>query len=91
MLRAMPLRMPPPPIDDSPGAARAEPPRTPARWEVVTAALSFAGLVVVLGLAAAVLVQPSLAAGFNPYWPAIAGLGLLSTVAGSWWLWWRPR
>ena len=61
------------------------------RRELVTTALIFSGLVVVLGLAAAVMVQPSLAADFDPYWPALAGLGLLSTVAGSWWLWWRPR
>ena len=100
MLRVMPLRMPPPPIDDSPPARRSTPPQTPAQWEVVAAALIFSGLVVVLGLASAVLVQPSLAQDFNPYWPALAGLGLLyeglfinviSTVAGSWWLWWRPR
>ena len=89
MLRAMPLRMPPPPPrpDDAPSTM----PRASARWELVTTALIFSGLVVVLGLASAVMVQPSLAADFNPYWPALAGLGLLSTVAGSWWLWWRPR
>ncbi len=88
MLRVMALRMPPPPPrpDDAPRAA----PST-ARWEVVTTALIFSGLVVVLGLASAVMVQPSLAQDFNPYWPALAGLGLLSTMAGSWWLWWRPR
>ena len=88
MLRVMALRMPPPPPrpDDAPRAA----PST-ARWEVVTTALIFAGLVVVLGLASAVMVQPSLAQDFTPHWPALAGLGLLSTVAGSWWLWWRPR
>ena len=93
MLRAMPLRMPPPPLlpNDAPRAAPSTTHRVPARWELVAAALIFSGLVVVLGLASAVMVQPSLAADFNPYWPALAGLGLLSTVAGSWWLWWRPR
>ncbi len=93
MLRAMSVRMPPPPLrpDDAPRAAPSTARRAAMRRELVTTALIFSGLVVVLGLASAVMVQPSLAQDFNPYWPALAGLGLLSTVAGSWWLWWRPR
>jgi hypothetical protein len=93
MLRAMPVRMPPPP-PRSAGAPGAAPPlarRVAARWDVVVAAVIFSGLIVVLGLAAAVMVQPSLAGDLHSYWPAIAALGLISTVAGSWWLWWRPR
>ena len=66
-------------------------PRTRARWEVAVAALMFSGLAVVLVLASAVMVRPSLAGDLHPWWPALAGLGLLSTVAGFWWLWWRPR
>ena len=81
----------PPRPNDVPRPAPPLPHRASARWELVTTALIFSGLVVVLGLASAVMVQPALAADFDPYWPALAGLGLLSTVAGSWWLWWRPR
>lgn len=93
MLRAMPLRMPPPPLrpDAAPGSAPPLARRVMARWDVVVAALMFSGLAVVLVLASAVMVRPSLAGDLHPWWPAIAGLGLLSTVAGFWWLWWRRR
>lgn len=61
------------------------------RVERITAAVIFSGLVVVLGLGAAVMVRPSLVDDFNPYWPLLAAIGFLSTVGGFWWLWWRPR
>ena len=53
--------------------------------------LFFAGLMTTLGVAAAVLVQPSLVDDLAPYWPPLALLGLISTLGGFWWLWWRPR
>ena len=65
--------------------------QTRTRWDLAVAALIFSGLAVVLVLASAVMVRPSLAGDLHPWWPALAGLGLLSTVAGFWWLWWRPR
>ena len=93
MLPGMPLRMPPPPPRPD-GAPESAPPlarRVAARWDLFVAALIFSGLAVVLVLASAVMVRPSLAGDLHPWWPALAGLGLLSTVAGFWWLWWRPR
>ena len=69
MLRAMPVRMPPPPLrlGDAPGAAPSLARRVAARWGVVVAAVIFSGLIVVLALAAAVMVQPSLAGDLHPY------------------------
>ena len=91
--------LPPPPgiFRPAPQAATAALPAplpTPhpfTRFERLTAGLIFAGLITVLSLAAAVMVQPSLIDDFNPYWPALAALGFCSTVGGFWWLWWRPR
>ncbi|PZC42105.1 MAG: hypothetical protein DK306_002389, partial [Chloroflexi bacterium] len=101
ILRIMPgPSLPPPPglFRPSPQAAPAPLPSsrpTPSppltRFELLTAGLIFTGLITVLALAAAVMVQPSLVDHFNPYWPVLAALGFGSTVGGFWWLWWRPR
>ena len=88
-----PSFVPPPPLldpaDEPLLAAESRAPRS--RFECVTAAVIFSGLAVVLVLAAAVMVDPTLVDDFDPYWPFLAAIGFLSTVGGFWWLWWRPR
>ena len=82
--------MPPadlPPLLDEPPASR----RALSRREQLAAGAIFSGLAVVLAVAAAVMIDPSLIDDFNPYWPGLAAIGFLSTVGGSWWLWWRPQ
>ncbi len=93
----------PPPflMDDAPapkearvrqeGLAPVEEQRPLSRSEIVVAGVIFSGLVFVLGLAAAVLVQPSLVTAFTGFWPLLAAIGFLSTLGGFWWLWWRAR
>ncbi len=62
-----------------------------ARWPVLLAALSAAGLAVALGVGAAVLAHPPLLPTLRPWWPPLAAIGLLSTAAGYWLLWGRER
>ena len=85
--------LPPPPFLDAPDERQPTPElrRPLTRFERLTAGAIFSGLAVVLVLAAAVMVDPRLVDDFNPYWPALAAIGFLSTVGGFWWLWWRPR
>ena len=64
---------------------------SPALRPVLVAALLFSGLAVALAAAAAVMVQPALLADLRPYWPPIAIASLISTAAGLYWLYWRPR
>jgi hypothetical protein len=73
------------------GFAAVDEQRPLSRSEIVVAALIFSGLVFVLGLAFAVLVQPSLVTTFTGLWPLFAAIGFLSTLGGFWWLWWRDR
>ena len=65
--------------------------RSLTRQEKVFGAAIFAGLGGVLAVAAAVLIAPSLTDDLVPYWPLLSAVGLVSTVAGSCWLWWRHR
>ncbi len=93
----------PPPflVDDAPVLEKARVPnegwapvdeqRPLSRGEIAIAAIIFSGLIVVLGLAFAVLVQPSLVTTFTGLWPLFAAIGFLSTLGGFWWLWWRDR
>ena len=68
---------------------RRHPPLT--RAERLVGLTFLAGLLGPLALAAAVLVQPSLVLELDSYLPPVALLGLLATIGGCWWLWWRPR
>ena len=81
----IPMRAPP----NANEYRRLRPPLT--RAERLAGLTFLAGLVGPLALTAAVLVQPSLIREFDPYLPPVALLGLLATVGGVWWLWWRPR
>lgn len=83
----MPPVLPPPPLLEEPPVRR----RPLSRREQIVAGAIFSGLAVVLTIAGAVMVDPSLIDDFNPFWPALMGIGFLSTVGGFWWLWWRPR
>ena len=62
-----------------------------SRTEIIIAGLIFSGLIIVLSLAFAVLVQPRLVTTFSGAWPALAAIGFFSTLGGFWWLWWRDR
>ncbi|MEE9278091.1 MAG: hypothetical protein V3V06_06730 [Dehalococcoidia bacterium] len=79
--------MPPPPLMSE----EAREPKRLSRLELAAGIALFSGLVVVLGLAAAVLVKPDLVYDFGRVWPLLAAVGFASTVGGFWWLWWRPR
>ena len=60
-------------------------------WLVVVGVLAATGLVTALGVGAAVMVHPPLFPLLRPWWPPLAAIGLLSTVAGYWLLWGRDR
>ena len=65
---------------------------TAQRWLLRVAAVGAgAGLLVALGVAAAVLVHPPLFADLRPWWPPLAAIGLISTAASYWLLWGRGR
>lgn len=62
------------------------------RWGIwVLAALASMGLLIALGVGAAVMVDPQLFVSVRPWWPPLAAVGLLSTAAGYWLLWGRER
>lgn len=87
----------PPPTQPRPNAVPAAAPRTQAttarlsRSDIVIAAILFSGLALILALAAAVMVQPSLITTFAAAWLPLVVIGFASTVGGLWWLWRLPR
>ena len=60
-------------------------------WPWLLGLLALGGLLTALGVGAAVMVHPSLFPLLRPWWPPLAAIGLLSTVAGYWLLWGRDR
>lgn len=88
----------PPPAQARPNSvpAAAQRPQAAAkahlsRSDIVIAAFLFSGLALILTLAAAVMVQPSLITTFAAAWLPLVVIGFASTVGGLWWLWRLPR
>ncbi len=88
----------PPPTQPRPNSVPATAHRTQAaakarlsRSDIVIAAILFSGLALILALAAAVMVQPSLITTFAAAWLPLVVIGFTSTVGGLWWLWRLPR
>ncbi len=79
------------PMSPQPTAPASDPPRVLSRTDLLVGLALFAGLIFVLGLAAAVLVKPSLIDSFVGFWPLLLTIGFASTAGGLWWLWRRPR
>jgi hypothetical protein len=60
-------------------------------WPWFLAILALGGLLASLAAGAAVMIHPPLFSALRPWWPLLATVGLLSTVAGYWLLWGRGR